>query len=236
MVSSPIFISIKTALISTVITFFIGIYSARIVKKTSKFRGLLDGIFTLPMVLPPTVVGFFLLILLGNNGIFKELYSRFDFQIVFSYSATVISAVVVSFPIMYRTALGAFEQVSESYIFAAQTLGFKDSKIFWKVVFPLSKPGLVSGVVLSFTRALGEFGATIMIAGNIEGKTQTISTAIYSAVQAGNRSLAFKWSLIVVCLSFATMIVVNTVSKRKYHVNWNKYWKKIKRLYFRCRV
>ncbi|RVU54131.1 molybdate ABC transporter permease subunit [Anaerosphaera multitolerans] len=217
--SSPILLSIKTAFIATVITFFLGIYSARLVKSTSKFRGILDGLFTLPMVLPPTVVGFFLLILLGVNGPFKEVFKFLNIQIVFSYSATVIAAIVVSFPLMYRTALGAFEQVNESYIYAAQTLGLKNSTIFWKIVFPLSRPGLISGVVLSFTRALGEFGATIMIAGNIEGRTQTISTAIYSAVQAGNRPLAFRWSLIVVFISFTTIITVNLVSKRKYHVD-----------------
>ncbi|MDO5713317.1 MAG: molybdate ABC transporter permease subunit [Tissierellia bacterium] len=211
---SPITISIKTAFFATVITFFIGIFAARFVRDLRNFRGLIDGIFTLPMVLPPTVVGFFLLIIFGNNGPFAPLYDKLGTQLIFSYPATILSAVVVSFPLMYRTALGAFDQVDDNYLDAARTLGFTEKKIFWKVLVPTAGPGLVSGVVLAFARALGEFGATIMIAGNIPGKTQTISTAIYSAVQAGNRSLAFKWSLVVVGMSLVSMVILNKVTEK----------------------
>lgn len=211
---SPIIISIKTACFATIITFFIGIFAARFVRDLRKFRGVIDGLFTLPMVLPPTVVGFFLLIIFGNNGPFSPLYDKLGVQIIFSYPATILSAVVVSFPLMYRTALGAFDQVDDNYLDAARTLGFKENKIFWKVLVPTAGPGLVSGVVLAFARALGEFGATIMIAGNIPGKTQTISTAIYSAVQGGNRTLAFQWSLVVVGMSLLSMILLNKVTEK----------------------
>ena len=210
---SPIIISIKTAFVATFFTFFIGIFAARFVRDLRNFRGVIDGIFTLPMVLPPTVVGFFLLIFFGNNGPLAPLLDKIGVQIIFSYYATIISAIVVSFPLMYRTALGAFDQVDDNYLDAARTLGFSENKIFWKVLVPTAGPGLVSGVVLTFARALGEFGATIMIAGNIPGKTQTISTAIYSAVQAGNRPLAFRWSLVVAGMSLVSMIILNKVTQ-----------------------
>lgn len=213
---SPLYISIKTAILSTMITFFLGIYLANFVKKIKRFRSFFDALFTLPMVLPPTVIGFILLLILGANGPLEFLYEKFNFQIVFSYAATVISAVVVSLPLMYRTALSSFLQIDEEYIQVARTLGLSEYKIFWKIIFPLSKEGLIAGMVLSFTRALGEFGATIMISGNIVGKTQTISTAIYTAVQTGRKDLAFEWSLIVICISLLSIIALNFVTKNKY--------------------
>lgn len=218
MEQSPIFLSIKTSILSTVITFFLGILAARFVLHLKKGRGLIDGIFTLPMVLPPTVVGFFLLIILGTNGPLHPIYKIFHFQIIFSYWATVISATIVSFPLMYRTALGAFELVNEDYIYAARTLGMTESKIFRKIILPIAKPGLLSGVILSFARSMGEFGATIMIAGNIPGRTQTLSTAIYSAVQSGNRSLAFRWSMVVIFLSFISMLTLNIFTSKRHGV------------------
>ncbi len=212
---SPIVISIKTAVLATILTFFSGISAARLVKRMPKLRGFLDGVFTLPMVLPPTVVGFFLLIFLGRNGPFSGIYERTGYKILFSFPATVISASVVSFPLMYRTALGAFDQVNEDYIYAARTLGFTESKIFRKVIFKIAEPGLISGVVLSFARALGEFGATIMIAGNIPGKTQNISMAIYSFTAAGNRQTAYFWCIISIVLSFCFMFPLNLLTSAK---------------------
>lgn len=209
---SPFFISIRTALLATLATFFLGIYAARYVMKTKKLKGIIDGIFTLPMVLPPTVVGFFLLIVFGNYGIFGTILKKLNFDIVFTWYATVISATIVSFPLMYRTALGAFEQVDLELIYAARTLGISERRIFWSIMVPVSRPGIIAGVILSFARALGEFGATIMIAGNIPGRTQTMSTAIYTAVQGGNRELAFKWAIIIVGISLIMMILLNTWS------------------------
>ncbi len=212
MLRSPFFISIRTALLATVLTFFLGIYAAYYVMRMKKLKGVIDGIFTLPMVLPPTVVGFFLLMLFGNYGLLGGLLKAMNTDIVFTWQATVISATVVSFPLMYRTALGAFEQVDKELIYAARTLGSSESRIFWKILIPASRPGVIAGLILSFARALGEFGATIMIAGNIPGRTQTMSTAIYTAVQAGKRDVAFRWALVIIGISLVMMILLNAWS------------------------
>jgi len=206
---SPLFISLKTALLATMITFFLGLFAARWVVKIKHCKGLIDGIFTLPMVLPPTVVGFFLIIIFGNNSFVGTLLLKLNITVMFSWAATVISATVVSFPLMYRTARGAFEQIDMDCVYAARTLGIPERKIFWKIILPISWPGVAAGAVLSFARALGEFGATIMIAGNIPGRTQTISTAIYTAVQSGDRTMAYKWAGIIVVISFTAMILLN---------------------------
>lgn len=209
---SPFLISIQTALIASVINFFLGIFAAYGVMNMKRGRSLIDGALTLSMVLPPTVVGFFLLIIFGKNSPIGVFLSNLGIKVIFSRLGAIISAVVVSLPLMYRTSLGAFEQVDSNIIDAAKTLGISKGKIFWKILLPLSSPGLLSGVILSFARAMGEFGATIMIAGNIPGKTQTMSTAVYSAVQSGNRKEAFQWSLIIVVLSFTMMILMNIIS------------------------
>lgn len=208
---SPILISLKTAILATIITFFLGIMAARFVLKLKRFRGVIDAIITLPMVIPPTVVGFFLLVILGTGGPLGFL-KDYGINIIFNYPANVIAAVVVSFPLMYRTALGAFSSVEEELIMVARTLKFSERKIFYRIMLPLSKEGLFSGMILSFARSLGEFGATMMIAGNIENKTRSISTAIYSAVQAGRRDLAYQWAMVVVLISLVSMIIMNWVN------------------------
>lgn len=206
---TPIWISVKTALLATVITFFLGIYAAVFVLRLKHYRGFWDGLFTLPMVLPPTVVGFFLLLFLGKNSFAGKFLAVFDYNFIFSWEATVVAAVVVAFPLMYRTARGAFEQLDPNIIYAARTLGISEWRIFWHLMLPNSFYGIMAGVVLAFTRALGEFGATIMVAGNIPGKTQTVSTAIYTAVQAGDYELAYKWVSVVVFISFAVILLLN---------------------------
>ena len=169
----------------------------------------MDGIFTLPMVLPPTVVGFFLLIIFGKNSILGNFLGKLGISVLFTWQGAVIAAVVVSFPIMYRTARGAFEQVDRNLIHAARTLGMSEWEIFFKVMLPVSWPGVAAATILAFARALGEFGATIMLAGNIPKKTQTMSVAIYTAVQSGNRSLAYVWVGIIMAISFLTIILMN---------------------------
>ena len=215
---SPLITSLKTAFLATFITFFIGLFAARWVVKIKHCTGIVDGIFTLPMVLPPTVVGFFLIIIFGKNSLVGILLSKINITVMFSWAATVISASIVSFPLMYRTTRGAFEQINMDFIYAARTLGMSESKIFWKIVLPLSWPGVAAGTVLSFARALGEFGATIMIAGNVPGRTQTISTAIYTAVQSGDRTTAYQWTGVILVISFTAMILLNL---------WSGYQKKI---------
>ncbi|MDO5690230.1 MAG: molybdate ABC transporter permease subunit [Tissierellia bacterium] len=209
---APFALSIRTASLATFITFFLGIGAAQFVMKRKTLKGVIDGIFTLPMVLPPTVVGFFLLLVFGNQGVIGKFLQGFGHTIVFTWPATVISASVVSFPLMYRTALGAFEQVDREMIYAARTLGASEHRIFWRILIPASRPGIVAGIILTFARALGEFGATIMIAGNIPGRTQTMSTAIYTAVQAGKRDVAFQWAIIIAGMSLVMMIALNTWS------------------------
>lgn len=212
---SPLFISLKAAILATCITFILGIYSAYFTLRLKKTKGLVDGLFTLPLVLPPTVVGFLLLVLLGKNSLIGHFLLNYDITIVFSSAATVIAAVVVSFPLMYRTARGAFEQVDKNMIYVARTLGISEHEIFLKIIIPNSFNSIIAGTILAFARALGEFGATIMIAGNIPGKTQTMAVAVYSAVQAGDRALAYKWVAVIVIISFATMILLNMFESGK---------------------
>lgn len=206
---SPLLLSLKAAIISTIITFILGVYIAYLTTKLKNFKGFVDGILTLPLVLPPTVVGFFLLILLGKNSLVGKILNLYDISIVFSSSATIIASTVVSFPLMYRTARGAFEQLDKNMIYVARTLGLTEHEIFLKIMFPNSIPSIVAGTILAFARALGEFGATIMLAGNIPGKTQTMAVAVYSAVQSGNRILAYKWVVIMVIISFISMLIMN---------------------------
>lgn len=216
---SPLYISLKTASLATIITFILGIYAARFIVKLKKYQGFVDGIITLPLVLPPTVVGFFLLLILGKQSFVGKFLDLFDISIIFSWPATVITAVVVSFPLMYRTTRGAFEQIDKDLIFAARTLGMSEEKIFWKIILPLAKSGILAGTILSFARALGEFGATIMLAGNIPGKTQTMSTAIYSAVQANNQEMAFIWAGIIIIVSLIVMVLMNYWLKQQRTLN-----------------
>jgi molybdate transport system permease protein len=210
---SPLLISLRAAIIATIITFILGIYAAYLTTKLNKFKGLVDGILTLPLVLPPTVVGFFLLVLLGKNSLVGRFLSLYDVSIVFSEAATIIASAVVSFPLMYRTARGAFEQLDRNMIYAAKTLGLSNHKIFLKIMLPNSFSSIMAGTILAFARALGEFGATIMLAGNIPGKTQTMAVAVYSAVQAGNRTLAYRWVFIMVIISFISMVIMNKFEK-----------------------
>lgn len=213
---TPLWISVKVALCATVFTFFLGLLAARLVVNMGKMKGLVDGIFSLPMVLPPTVVGFFLLILLGKNSAVGQVLEKLDVGVIFTWQGAVLAAIVVSFPIMYRTSRGALEQVDMNLVHAARTLGMTELQIFFKILLPVARPGIVAAVILSFARALGEFGATIMIAGNIPGKTQTMSLAIYTAMQSGNRELAYKWVAIIMIISIVTMVLMNVCVDRKF--------------------
>lgn len=206
---SPLLTTLETAGAATVVTFFVGIGLALLVARMRRFQGLADAIITLPMVLPPTVVGFFLLMVFGRRSLIGKFLLQFDVTLVFTWKATVIAAVIVSLPLMYRTARGAFEQIDVNILNAARTLGVSEWKIFWQVLLPNARAGILAGLVLSFTRALGEFGATIMFAGNIPGITQTMSTAIYAAVQANDYDLAFNWAIVIVLFSLFFVVLMN---------------------------
>ncbi|MEG4419939.1 molybdate ABC transporter permease subunit [Microcoleus sp. LAD1_D5] len=195
---------------ATFITFFLGIAAARWMLST-RIRGkaLIEGILISPLVLPPTVVGFLLLLLFGRNGAIGQFLLQFDFTIIFTWQAAAITATVVSFPLMYKTALGAFEQIDANLLNAARTLGASEWQVFWRIMLPLAWPGILGGTILAFARALGEFGATLMLAGNIPGQTQTIPMAIYFAVEAGDMGQAAIWVLIILSISLSVLTVVN---------------------------
>ncbi len=213
---SPLWISVKTVLVATVITFFLGIAAARwMARYSGKLRGLIDGILILPLVLPPTVVGFGLLLLFGKHGPIGKLLSLFGTTVVFSWPATVISAAVMSFPLMYMTARGGFEQVEPNIEDAARTLGANEWRVFWTVTVPLAWPSIAAGTVLAFARSLGEFGATLMLAGNIPGKTATIPIAIYFAVQAGDMNQALILIMITLVIAFSSLAALAYWKGRK---------------------
>ncbi|MDR3599818.1 MAG: molybdate ABC transporter permease subunit [Desulfosporosinus sp.] len=207
---SPLLISLRAAIIATIVTFFFGIAAACFVSGyRGKFKGLIDGVLTLPLVLPPTVVGFLLLILFGKNGPLGKLLMALGTSVIFSWPATVIAASVVAFPLMYRTVRSAFEQIDQNIIYAARTLGVSEWKIFWKITIPLSWPGVAAGTVLAFARALGDFGATLMIGGNIPGKTLTIPAAIFFAAEGGEMRKALIWVILIFIISLIVMTLMN---------------------------
>ena len=214
---SPLFISSKTGIVATFISFFLGIYAARkVVKTTPGKKAVIDGILTLPMVLPPTVAGFFLLLIFSKRrpfGIF--LYETFDIKVVQSWLGCIIAATVIAFPLMYRNARAAFEQLDVNLIYAGRTLGMSDIRIFWKVVIPSAGPGIASGTILTFARALGEYGATSMLAGNIPGKTGTISQKIAMVIQDGDYATAGVWVAIVILIAFLVIFSMNFISGTK---------------------
>lgn len=214
---SPLFISIKTGIVATIFSFFLGIYAARkVVKTTPGKKAIIDGILTLPMVLPPTVAGFFLLLIFSRRrpfGIF--LFENFGIKVVQTWLGCIIAATVISFPLMYRIARAAMEQIDVNLIYAGRTLGMSDTEIFWKVVIPTAGPGIASGTILTFARALGEYGATSMLAGNIPGKTGTISQKIAMVIQDGDYMTAGVWVAIVMVIAFLVIFLMNLISGKK---------------------
>lgn len=221
---SPLWISLKTGIAATVCSFFLGIWAARkVVKAGEKTKAILDGILTLPMVLPPTASGFFLLLLFSTRRPFGSmLYDTFDLKVVQTWLGCVLAAIVISFPLMYRNARAAFEQLDANLVYAGRTLGMSEMKIFWKVVIPSSGPGIVSGTILTFARALGEYGATSMLAGNIPGKTGTISQKIAMVIQDGNYTVAGIWVAIILGIAFIMIAVMNVAAGK--HMKNTKRW------------
>ena len=223
----PLWLSLRIAFLATLFTFVLGLLAAYFTVKLRHGKGVVDGLFTLPLVLPPTVVGFFLLIIFGKNGFIGQILDKLGTSVVFSWSGAVIASTVVAFPLMYRTSRGAFEQIDESFLSAGRTLGMSEPKLFFRVILPNSIPSVMAGTILAFARALGEFGATIMLAGNIPHRTQTVSIAIYSAVQAGDWNLAYQWTAIIICISFVTIVLMNwwtslaSGGKRKAGNSWH---------------
>ena len=215
----PIILSIRVALVATAIAFFLGIFFAYLLtKKKVPGKNIWETILILPMILPPSIVGYLLLKLFGKRGpIGAFLLDTFGIQVVFTWIACVIAATVVALPLMYQNAKGAFQSVDPTLEIAARTLGSSSFKVFRTVTMPLSIPGIVSGIVLTFARALGEFGATLMLAGNIPGRTQTIPTAIYYSVVTGKEDEAMNLVVVMVLFSFALVLGLNMWLKKKNH-------------------
>jgi molybdate transport system permease protein len=208
---------LRIAAISTVVIFFTGIFAAYYIAKTPRLvKGVLDVLLTLPLVLPPTVVGYLLLRFLGPKRIIGEwVLQMFDLKLVMTWWSAIFATVVVAFPLMYRTARGAFESFDETLAWSGKTLGLSNSYIFWRIRLPVCRQGLLAGTVLAFARALGEYGATSMIAGYTPGKTATISTTVYQLWRTDNDELAFRWVLINIAISAVVLLVINLLEKSK---------------------
>ncbi|MCR5047482.1 MAG: molybdate ABC transporter permease subunit [Saccharofermentans sp.] len=206
---SPLWTTFKISLAATVFVFVTGLLLAWGVTNLKRGRALIDAVFSLPLVLPPTVMGFLILISVGANSAVGKFLDAFGMKLVFTWQGAAVAAAVVSFPVMYRGIRGALEQVDPTVIQVGRTLGLSEFKILRKVIFPMAAPGILASVVLSFARCLGEFGATLMVAGNIPGKTQTMSVAVYTAMQGGDRELAYKWVAIIVAYSLIILVGLN---------------------------
>jgi molybdate transport system permease protein len=206
---SPLWITFKISLVATAIVFVTGLLLAWGVTNLKKGKAVIDAVLSLPLVLPPTVMGFLILISVGANSFIGKFLDTFGMKLVFTWQGASVAAAVVSFPVMYRGIRGALEQVNPTVVQAGRTLGLSEFKIMRKVMLPMAAPGILASVVLSFARCLGEFGATLMVAGNIPGKTRTMSVAVYTAMQGGDRELAYKWVAIIVAYSLIILVVMN---------------------------
>lgn len=213
----PLWNSLRIAAISTVIIFFLGIFSAYYIAKAPRVvKGVLDVVLTLPLVLPPTVVGYLLLRVLGPNRILGTfVLDVFGIKMTMTWWSAIFATTVVIFPLMYRTARGAFESFDENLAYAGQTLGLSDTFIFWHIRMPYCKQGILAGTVLAFARALGEYGATSMVAGYTPGRTATISTTVYQLWRTNDDALAFKWVLVNLAISFVVLLAVNLLEKKQ---------------------
>ncbi|WP_440604643.1 molybdate ABC transporter permease subunit [Bacillus sp. GB_SG_008] len=213
---SPIILSLKVAALATIIVMVLGTIIGRVLaRSTKRYKVLLETLFLLPMVLPPTVIGFFLIIIFGKNSpIGQWIETMFQQSIMFTSWAAVIASTVVAFPLMYQSAKTGFMIANEQIEDGARDLGANEIQVFLHVTLPLAFPSLLSGMILSFVRALGEFGATLMFAGNIPGKTQTIPTAIYMAIDASNMSLAWALVLTTVGMSLVFLLLIQFINKK----------------------
>ena len=212
----PLYNSLRIAAISTVLIFFLGLFAAYYVAKLPRLvKGVLDVVLTLPLVLPPTVVGYFLLRVLGPKRVVGLWFlNTFDLKLTMVWYSAVFASAVVAFPLMYRTARGAFESFDPNLAYAAQTLGRSNTWIFWRVRLPACKQGIIAGAVLSFARALGEYGATSMIAGYTPGRTATISTTVYQLWRTGDDAAAYRWVLVNIDISAAVLLTVNLLERK----------------------
>ena len=211
----PLWNSLRIAAASCVTVFFVGIFAAYYVAKLPRWvKGILDVVFTLPMVLPPTVCGYFLLLIFGVKRPIGMFLSELGVQVVMTWYGGILASAVVAFPLMYRTARGAFESFDETLAYAGQTLGLSNTYIFWKIRMPACRQGILAGTVLAFARALGEYGATSMLIGYIPGKTATISTTVYQLWRTNDEAGAFVWVMVNLGISTVILLIVNLIETR----------------------
>lgn len=212
----PLFNSIRIALFSCIIVFFTGIFSAYYIAKLPKaVKGILDVVLTLPMVLPPTVCGYFLLVLLGPKRPLGMFLAQFGIQFAMTWYGAIVASAVVAFPLMYRTARGAFESFDENLKYSGQTLGLSNTYIFWRIQMPACKQGIIAGTVLAFARALGEYGATSMLVGYVPGRTATISTTVYQLWRTNDEAGALFWVIVNLIISTVVLLIVNMLERTK---------------------
>lgn len=212
----PLFNSLRIAALSSIIVFFTGIAAAYYAVRLPRLlKGVLDVVLTLPLVLPPTVVGYFLLLLFGSRRPLGIALEQVGLKFVMTWYGGVIAAAVVAFPLLYRTARGAFEAFDQTLAQAGQTLGLSNTYIFWRIRMPACRQGIIAGVVLAFARALGEYGATSMLIGYTPGKTATISTTVYQLWRTGDNAHAFLWVLVNLAISAAVLLTVNLLERRQ---------------------
>lgn len=215
---SPVFISLQTALCATLVTLVLAVLAARWrVRRTGPFVAFLDGVLLFPLALPPTVVGLVLLMIFGRQSPVGQALEGIGISVLFTWKATVIAATAVSFPIMYQMAKGAFQQVDSELLDAARVFGYSERKILWNIMVPLAWPGILAGLILTFVRALGEFGATLMLAGNIPGRTQTIPIAIFFHVEGGDLSGALLLSVVIAAISGLALFMLTRLGPTGMH-------------------
>lgn len=211
----PLWNSLRIAFFSCVIVFFLGIFAAYYVAKMTRvIKGILDVIFTLPMVLPPTVCGYFLLILLGPKRPLGMFLSKFGIRFAMTWYGGIVASAVVAFPLMYRTARGAFESFDQNLAYSGQTLGLSNTYIFWRIRMPACRQGILAGTVLAFARALGEYGATSMLIGYVPGRTATISTTVYQLWRTDQDAEAFQWVMVNLAISTVILLAVNMLERK----------------------
>jgi molybdate transport system permease protein len=213
----PLYNSIRIAAVSTVIVFFLGIFAAYYIAKTPRLvKGVLDVFLTLPLVLPPTVVGYLLLRVLGPRRMIGMWFlEQFGMKLTMQWWSAIFATVIVIFPLMYRTARGAFESFDETLAWSGKSLGLSNAYIFWRIRMPVCRQGILAGTVLSFARALGEYGATSMICGYTPGRTATVSTTVYQLWRTGDDAAAGRWVLVNLAISFGVLLAVNLLEKKK---------------------
>ena len=211
----PLWNSLRIAAASSVIVFFAGIFAAYYISRLPRaVKGILDVFLTLPMVLPPTVCGYFLLVIFGLKRPLGMWLAQFGIQFAMTWYGGILAASVVAFPLMYRTARGAFESFDETLAYSGQTLGLSNTYIFWKIRMPVCRHGILAGTVLGFARALGEYGATSMLIGYIPGKTATISTTVYQLWRTNDDAGAFRWVMVNMAISAVILLIVNMLEKK----------------------